>query len=246
MRTWQVLAVAAAAGLASLLLVPMERRAADTPLPPLALRALSLVQPAILTALALAVGAALAPRVGLGAPLIDSALAGRPLGAMLRRQLPAAVISAAVVAAIRLAYQRFVAPALTEGTAAGARAAAFALPLATRLLYGGIVEEVMTRWGLVSLFVWLLARRRDPVPAAAYWLAIALAVALFAAGHLPALFLAAGDPPAPFVAAVLAGNFMPGLVFGWLYWRRGLEAAIVAHAGAHALMALIVAGAGTG
>ena len=246
MRTWQVLAVAAAAGLASLLLVPIERLAADAPLPPLALRALSLVQPAILTALALAVGAALAPRVGLGAPLIDAALAGRPVGLLLRRQLPTAVIGATVVAAILLAYQQFVAPALTEGSAAGARLAAFELSLVTRLLYGGIVEEVMTRWGLVSLFVWLLARRRDPVPATAYWLAIALAAALFAAGHLPALFLAAGDPPPGLVAAVLAGNFVPGLVFGWLYWRRGLEAAIVAHAGAHALVALIAAGAGTG
>lgn len=246
MRTWQVLAVASAAGLASLLPVPIERLAADAPLPPLALRALSLVQPAILTALALAVGAALAPRVGLGAPLIDAALAGRPVGLLLRRQLPTAVIGAAVVAAILLAYQQFVAPALTEGSAAGARLAAFELPLVTRLLYGGIVEEVMTRWGLVSLFVWLLARRRDPVPATAYWLAIALAAALFAAGHLPALFLAAGDPPLGLVAAVLAGNFVPGLVFGWLYWRRGIEAAIVAHAGAHALVALIAAGAGTG
>lgn len=246
MRTWQVLAVAAAAGLASLLLAPIEQLAVDVPLPPLALRALSLVQPAILTALALAIGAALAPRVGLGAPLIDAALAGRPLGEVLRRQLPAAVIGAAVVAAILLAYQQFVAPSLAEGSEAGARLAAFELPLVTRLLYGGIVEEVMTRWGLVSLFVWLLARRRDAAPASAYWLAIALAAALFAAGHLPALFLAAGDPPLGLVAAVLAGNFVPGLVFGWLYWRRGLEAAIVAHAGAHALVALIAAGAGTG
>lgn len=246
MRTWQVLAVAAAAGLASLLLAPIEQLAVDVPLPPLALRSLSLVQPAILTALALAIGAALAPRVGLGAPLIDAALAGRPLGEVLRRQFPAAGIGAVAVAAILLAYQQFVAPSLTEGSEAGARLAAFELPLVTRLLYGGIVEEVMTRWGLVSLFVWLLARRRHPVPATVYWLAIALAAALFAAGHLPALFLAAGDPPPGLVAAVLAGNFMPGLVFGWLYWRRGLEAAIFAHAGAHALVALIAASAGTG
>lgn len=246
MRRWQVLAIASAAGLASLLLVPIERLAADAPLPPLALRALSLVQPAILTALSLAVGAALAARAGLGAPLIDAALAGRPVGAVLRRLLPAAGTGAAMVAGILLAYQYFVAPALTEGSAAGARLAAFELPLVTRLLYGGIVEEVMTRWGLVSLFAWLLARGRDPVPAAAYWLAIALAAALFAAGHLPALFMAAGDPPPGLVAAVLAGNFMLGLVFGWLYCRRGLEAAIVAHAGAHLLVALIAAGAGTG
>jgi membrane protease YdiL (CAAX protease family) len=32
---------------------------------------------------------------------------------------------------------------------------------------------------------------------------------------------------------VVAANALPGLAFGWLYWRQGLEAAILAHALAH-------------
>ena len=46
----------------------------------------------------------------------------------------------------------------------------------------------------------------------------------------------------------LAGNFIPGMLFGWLYWRRGLEAAMIAHALAHLLstaaLALLVEGRG--
>lgn len=32
---------------------------------------------------------------------------------------------------------------------------------------------------------------------------------------------------------VVLGNAAFGLVAGWLYWRYGLEAAVLAHAGAH-------------
>jgi hypothetical protein len=32
---------------------------------------------------------------------------------------------------------------------------------------------------------------------------------------------------------IVAANALPGLLFGWLFWRRGLEAAMGAHALAH-------------
>jgi membrane protease YdiL (CAAX protease family) len=41
------------------------------------------------------------------------------------------------------------------------------------------------------------------------------------------------DPPRTLVAMVLVGNSLPGMLFGWLFWRRGLEAAMIAHALAH-------------
>ena len=56
---------------------------------------------------------------------------------------------------------------------------------------------------------------------------------LFAAGHLPMLFFLLPEPPGVLILMVLAGNALPGLLFGWLFWRRGLEAAMIAHALAH-------------
>ena len=50
----------------------------------------------------------------------------------------------------------------------------------------------------------------------------------FGAGHLP---MAAKLAPltAGVVARVVAYNAFAGFVFGWLYWKRGLEHAMLAH-----------------
>lgn len=239
MRVWQVLAVAGLIGLASLLLVPLERL---VPLawPPLAVRALALVQPAVLTIAATALGAALASRVGLGAPLVEAVLSKRSGRAVLARQLPPALLVGAAVALILIAYGALVASRL-GGSPIAIKLAAIEIPLVTRLLYGGIVEELLTRWGLMSLFVWAAWRAagRPAVPSAAsYALGITGAALLFSAGHLPLLFTLVAAPPPWLIAAVVAGNFVPGLLFGWLFWRRGIEAAMIAHATAHLLAAL--------
>ena len=73
------------------------------------------------------------------------------------------------------------------------------------------------------------------MPGWAVWSALVASSALFAAGHLPMLHVLMPAAPGWFVGMALAGNFIPGMLFGWLYWRRGLEAAIIAHALAHLL-----------
>lgn len=96
--------------------------------------------------------------------------------------------------------------------------------------YGGIVEEVLCRLFLVSLLVWLGARvLHSTAPGASvYWAAIMLAALIFGAGHLPAL----AQTTALTTVAVLRTvglNALGGFAFGWLFWRRGLEHAMVAH-----------------
>jgi len=96
--------------------------------------------------------------------------------------------------------------------------------------YGGIVEEVQARLLLVSALVWLLARcnRRVARP----WmfvLAIVLAALLFGAGHLPAA-IAAGIADTPLLAArIVLLNAVAAVVFGGLFWKYGLEHAMLAH-----------------
>lgn len=236
MRVWQVLAIWGAAGLLSLLALPVEAIVPETTLPPMLLRLVATIQPALLTILAITVGTALAPKVGLSAPLAQAIAERGEVRTVLARQAGPALAVALAVAAILLAYGRFTQPYFEQSGDLARKLAAFSPPLVTRLLYGGIVEELLTRWGLVSLFAWGLWRLRGrptAMGAGSYWLAIALAALLFAAGHLPVLFMAAPSPPTWLIGAVLAGNAGPGLLFGWLYWRRGLEAAMLAHAGAH-------------
>ena len=112
------------------------------------------------------------------------------------------------------------------------------------MLYGGVVEEIVFRWGAMSLLtfgLWrALARHARQPPAACIMAALAVTAILFAAGHLPALF-AAGDAPGPgIIARTLLLNFIAGIAFGVLYARRDLAAAMSAHACTHAGIALAV------
>ncbi|AQG80662.1 CPBP family intramembrane glutamic endopeptidase [Spirosoma montaniterrae] len=112
------------------------------------------------------------------------------------------------------------------------------LTVAARFLYGGVTEEIMLRFGLMTLFVWLLSvilRTQHP---AVYWIAIVGAALLFGAGHLTALNLMVAQPSPTLVVYIVLANALAGVVFGWVYWRHGLVFAMIAHAVAHVVMLL--------
>lgn len=237
MKRWHVLLIIGLAGVASLLLAAFEQLVPGQQFS-FAMRLL-LVQPAILTVAAVAVGQALAPKVGLGAPLVDAWLQGCSLQAVRRRQVPPALLVGLAVGLLMIAYAQVILPSVTDA-ATLAKMTAFTLPLPTRIFYGGITEELLTRWGLMSFFAWALWRLggKGKVRPAILWAAIVIAAALFAAGHMPFLFAMTVQPQASLVITILLANPVPGLLFGWLFWRRGLEAAMLAHAFAHGVNAL--------
>ena len=98
--------------------------------------------------------------------------------------------------------------------------------------YGGIAEEVLLRLFVVSLLVWitfLIKKSKSGGPTVfGIWLAIFLAAVLFGIGHLPATMQIV-DLNAIVITRAIVLNGIGGIVFGWLYWKRGLESAIIAH-----------------
>lgn len=238
MKRWHILLVIGLAGVASLLLAGFEQLEPGMQFS-FAMRLLMLVQPAILTVGAVAVGQVLAAKVGLGAPLVDAWLQGGNLSVILRRQMLPALLVGLAVGLLMIAYARVILPSVTD-VAAMVKMTAFPIPLTTRILYGGMTEELLTRWGLMSFFAWALWRLggKGEVSPATIWAAIVMAAALFAAGHLPLLFTIAAQPQPTLIITILLANFFPGLLFGWLFWRRGLEAAMFSHAFAHCLNVL--------
>lgn len=194
-----------------------------------------ILQGAVLLALAAWVGAMLAGPVGLRAPVVEALLSGTGVGRALRPQLLPATLAGLGTAAFIVA-QSLAAPAELR-----AATGQVDLPLPARVLYGGITEEILMRWGAMSVLAWLpwrfLQQRAGPPRDAIIAWAIAGSALLFGVGHLPVVLALDVEPNLAVLVHVVVANTLPGILFGVLFHRRGLEAAILAHALAHVVAA---------
>jgi membrane protease YdiL (CAAX protease family) len=192
----------------------------------------SLAQSALLVALAVWSGVALAPKVGLRAPAFEAAVTARPIASALRPQCLPGLVAGALGGAGLFAIGGYASPAALAEVQQR-----FTLPILARVLYGGVTEELLLRWGLMTALVWLAWRllpRPSGTPRAVYiWLAIVVSALLFGAGHLPAAAMLVGELTGDVVLFVVGVNTAFGVLFGYLFWRYGLEAAMIAHATAH-------------
>ena len=101
--------------------------------------------------------------------------------------------------------------------------------LAARFLYGGLTEEILMRFGLMTFIVWLCSKIFGPTKPIIYWVGIFLAAIIFAFGHFPIAYQAVGNPSSSLLTYILIGNAVGGIIFGWVYWKKGLESAFIAH-----------------
>lgn len=110
------------------------------------------------------------------------------------------------------------------------------------VLYGGIVEEVLMRLFLMTLIVWLLAilfkKSRETIPTFFYWIGIIVAALLFSAGHLPATEALFGELNNIIITRAFILNGVLAVFFGYLFWKKGLEYAMIAHMMLHVVTQL--------
>lgn len=189
------------------------------------------MQSAALLALAAWTGAKLAPKVGLRAPVLTTAAEGRFDMEVMHPQTLPGLVGGILGVAMLAAFARFSPEPLAQ------LQDRFSFPLIARVLYGGITEEILVRWGLMTAMVWACWRIFQGgvgAPSArAVWLAILLSALAFGALHLPVATTMLGPVPASLSAYVVIANAAFGIVAGFLFWRYGLEAAMIAHMSAH-------------
>lgn len=187
----------------------------------------------ILVAITSALGTLLSTKVGLRAPAISALASGGDTLVALRPQILPGVVGGVAGAAVIMGFYAY-APATLSSIQGQS-----SIPLAARLLYGGITEEILIRWGLMTLLVWAgwrVFQRAAGVPSAwVVWPAIGLSALIFGISHVPSVAVSMGAMPAAIIAYITVGNALFGVVAGYLFWRSGLEAAIMAHALAHVL-----------
>ena len=245
---WRVFAILLAGGLLGVLAVlpyvvdalgsMTIPEASRTPLPFPIVVVLALLQNGILLAVAIVIGMKLSERIGLRMPLIHAWANGTPARDAAGIVSSGALVGAAtgsVLVAMEAVFFLKQLPASMQQM--------FEIPFWKRLLagivYGGITEELFMRLFLVSLVAWLLGKwwkTSDGTPAAgAFRTAIIVVALLFALGHLPMTAAMAPLTQTLIVRAVVL-NGVAGVAFGYLYWRYGLEAAMIGHMGAHVVM----------
>lgn len=211
------------------------RTAQAPPLPLPVVVLLGVVQNLILLAVMVFVGLKLGQKLGLGAPLLEGLLAGKSGAnewrAGLRASLREGLITGIGIGVVLLIALLILVPVLPNlPFVLVAKLAVWKRLLAC--FYGGLYEEIPTRLFLLTLIAWLadkaLRRSDDRLSPAAFWIANLTAAILFGLGHLPSASLVM--PITPLVVAVaLSLNGIAAVPFGYLYRKRGLEAAMIAH-----------------
>ena len=207
-------------------------------IPLVAIVALAIVQNGILLSAAILIGMILSESIGLQMPLIRAWANGERPPNVKRVTLPGILVGAMVgivmVTIEALFFLKHLPAALLP---------LFDIPLWKRLLagvlYGGFTEELLMRLFLLSLVAWLLGKwwkTADRRPTSrAFWTAIILVAVLFGIGHLPATSAITPLTELLVVRAVVL-NGIAGTAFGYLYWKRGLEAAMLAHMSTHLVL----------
>ncbi len=93
--------------------------------------------------------------------------------------------------------------------------------------YGGINEEVINRLFLTSLIAFLLIKISKN-KSISMWISILITSIMFGLLHLFATAVLTPLTPLIILRAILL-NGVPGIIFGWLYWKKSFEVAVLTH-----------------
>jgi len=193
----------------------------ELPLPlPVVLLA-STIQSVVLISIALFVGLRLGKNVGLETPILSDWLAKRPFKTRLKRvaklsSIFGIFVGVAIIMADKI-FSFFFQPTSTVSI----------IPWQGFLgsFYGGIVEEILMRFFLMTLLVWIFCkiRKRKGVPSSlSMWSAISIASVVFGFGHLPATTLIYTVTPLVVARAIIL-NSIGGLCLVGFFGKRVLN-----------------------
>jgi hypothetical protein len=192
---------------------------------------MSIAQSLVMFAVAIFLGLLLSKQIGMGLPCLQSALDGnahtKEFKSILMPTIGLGAFTGLLIIWISFPFDKFIPELQNLEVATPAAWKGFLASFS-----GGIGEEVLLRLFLVSLFVWLsfkIKKTTDGLPTSfGIWLSIILAAIVFGIGHLP---VASQIMPLTglVIIRVIVLNAIGGIIFGWLYWKKGLECAMIAH-----------------
>ncbi|MEK9199567.1 CPBP family intramembrane glutamic endopeptidase [Lysinibacillus halotolerans] len=211
------------------------------PIPIYILSMISSLQIAIFSFVLSFIGIKLARKVGFKLNIFDSFFSKEKTKIDLKSTLMAVgfgVITAFVLVGADQFYFQHNIEAIGKG-----QAETSVIGLLAGIFYGGVFEEIMLRLFFMSLLVWLMMklfrRNQQSLSNSFFWIAIVIASLLFAAGHLPATVMVFGDLTVELIIRCFLLNGIGGIFFGYLYWKKGFEYAVLAHMFTHIALQLL-------
>jgi uncharacterized membrane protein YuzA (DUF378 family) len=241
MKVFTVLWITGMAGVISLwwMNLPISE-SEELQLPLWGIKLLSLIQPTFLLSIAILVGVILAHKVRLSTPLAEAIANRTSMSLAIQPQVLPGIIGGLVGGIVLTAIQFCAKFLLPSDFVMKAETLSSSTPFLTRILYGGITEELLLRWGMMTLLVWLgwrvFSQGQGEPSTLCFVAAIALSAFLFGLGHLPLVFVLGTQVTISVITYVIVGNSVFGLIAGYLYWRKGLEAAMISHIVVHVVM----------
>jgi membrane protease YdiL (CAAX protease family) len=190
-----------------------------------------IAQSALLFAVLIFIGLKLANILGLQIPIIESIARKEKINfsvkAIIKKSVLLGILTSIVIVLLDFIFFKFGLESLFKK---------LSVPIWQGFLasfYGGISEEVVMRLFFMTFVVWLIRKIARPQGKIIdnkliIWTAIFIATILFGLGHLPITSELMKLTPLVVTSALLL-NGIGGIVFGWLYWKKGLESAMIAH-----------------
>jgi hypothetical protein len=196
-----------------------------------------------------ALGLLFAKGTGLDAPFVRALLYRQPKPAGLGRALLIGAATGAAAGGLLILLSQFVFGPMLDASVA---AAGITVPEFSWTWWEGLLastgaafnEEVLLRLFLLNGLAWfggLLFGKKTGRPAAAIlWAANILSTLAFGALHISNIVIIGMPVDFATVSSALVLNGMIGLLFGWLYWRYGLESAMASHFAADLILKVVL------
>lgn len=175
-------------------------------------------------------GSIVANATGLGAPILRGLLEGTAsIRAIVPILLPAfgySLLNLFIFTSMLQLLSRY---SLQENDRKIMRNLRKALGLDGCVLYGGVVEEVIARWGLFNLAAFFMVIFNQGISTNLVWLALVVSSLIFAVGQLPAYIAAGCTSSRTFIYSFVLLSTTQSILFGYVFWHYGLIAAIFSH-----------------
>lgn len=184
-------------------------------------------------------GAVLSLRTGLNAPLIEGVIqATAVLNSFQSMLLPMFLYTVLGLVIFLFLYYGVVESILDSHSFQVMSRLRTALGADGCVLYGGVTEEIIARWGLMNLIVFFTMlfgiQHNDLI----MWISIIICGLVFGVGQAP-VYLAAGCLSSRrLIYSIVLLYLCQSLIFGFIFWQYGIFAAIMSHMLFHAGWAL--------